>query len=98
MTFNVDEQKNFIAIQRVKLRLRASTVGFDLEPDLTRTEPLAIPTSTIRLLNAEPRRLLAVRVRDQGMEPMFFEDDWIVINAADTLPRGGDVYAVNWNG
>ena len=32
------------------------------------------------------------------MEPMLFEDDWVVIDTGDTALRSGEVYAVNWNG
>lgn len=47
---------------------------------------------------ANPRGLLALRVRDQGMEPMFFEGDWVVVDTSDTMLRSREVYAVNWNG
>jgi phage repressor protein C with HTH and peptisase S24 domain len=55
-------------------------------------------TSELRALGAEPHRLLAMRIRDQGMEPMLFEDDWVVIDTGDTVRRSREVYAVNWNG
>jgi SOS-response transcriptional repressor LexA len=61
-------------------------------------EPLAIPTSAIRALRANPATLLGLRIRDRGMEPLFFEDDWIVIDTADIVLRSGEVFAVNWNG
>jgi phage repressor protein C with HTH and peptisase S24 domain len=55
---------------------------------------LEIPVPT----GADTRGLLAVRVRDRGMEPLFFEDDWVVIDTGDTARRSREVYAVNWNG
>lgn len=85
-------------VRRVALRLRAGVAGFDAEPDMTALEPLAIPTSAIRDAKANPAALLGVRVRDRGMEPLFFEDDWIVIDTADTIQRSGEIFAVNWNG
>lgn len=85
-------------VRRVSLRLRAGISGFDVEPDLTTLEPLLIPVSVLRTLNVDSAALLALRVRDQGMEPMLFEDDWIVIDTADTTLRSGEVYAMNWNG
>lgn len=85
-------------VKRVNLRLRAGMSGFDIEPDLPIVEPLVVPSSTLRALKVDITNLLALRVRDQGMEPMLFEDDWIVIDTRDTQPRSSDVYAVNWNG
>ncbi|KLU37947.1 hypothetical protein AB595_04855, partial [Massilia sp. WF1] len=88
----------FTEVRRVVLRLRAGTVGFDADPDMTALEPLLIPTSAILASKVNPVTLLAMRVRDRGMEPMFFEDDWIVIDTTDTGLRNGEVFAVNWNG
>ena len=85
-------------VRRVTLRLRAGVSGFEAEPDLENREPLLVPTSAIVELRANAQQLLALRVRDQGMEPMLFEDDWIVIDTGDNRRRSGEVYAVNWNG
>jgi SOS-response transcriptional repressor LexA len=99
MTIDTDySAARFTPIRRVTLRLRAGVSGFEAEPELRTTEPLLMPTSTVRALRVDPQQLLALRARDQGMEPMLFEDDWIVIDTADTLRRSRDVYALNWNG
>lgn len=89
---------DLIPIRRVSLRLRAGITGFEVEHNLAMVDPLLVPPSTLRQLNVDPPTLLALQVRDQGMEPMFFEDDWVVIDTTDTLKRSGEVYAVNWNG
>lgn len=87
-----------VEVRRVVLRLRAGVSGFDAEPDMTALEPLALPASVVHAAKASPSTLLAVRIRDRGMEPLFFEDDWIVIDTADTMLRNGEAFAVNWNG
>lgn len=87
-----------VEVRRVVLRLRAGASGFDTEPDMDVLEPLALPASMVRAAKANLAALLAVRVRDRGMEPMFFEDDWVVIDTADRAVRNGEVFAVNWNG
>lgn len=89
---------NLTPIRRVTLRLRAGVSGFETEEGLENGEPLLVATSAIAALKADPQQLLALRVRDQGMEPMLFEDDWVVIDTGDTSRRSGEVYAVNWNG
>lgn len=87
-----------IAIPRVTLKLRAGVAGFETESDLVRGAPLKVPAAAIRALKAQPGNLLALRVRDRGMEPLLFEDDWVVIDTGDTALRSREVYAVNWNG
>lgn len=88
----------FTPVRRVTLRLRAGAESYDTVPDMTAEVPLLIPTTVVRTLDVDPQRLLAMRVRDQGMEPMLFEDDWIVIDTSDTRRRDREVFAVNWNG
>lgn len=85
-------------IPRITLRLRAGSADYDTVPDLSSLEPLRVLTSELHALGAEPHRLLAMRVRGQGMEPMFFEDEWVVIDTGGTVRRSREVYAVNWNG
>lgn len=87
-----------VPIPRAKLRLRAGITGFETDQDLVNGEVLQVPTMAAQVLNADPGRLLAMQVRDQGMEPMFFEDDWIVIDTGDTAMRSQEIYAVNWDG
>lgn len=88
----------FTPIRRVTLQLRAGADNYDTVPDMTAAEPLLIPTSVVHALKVDPQRLLAMRVRDQGMEPLLFEDDWIVIDTSNTRRRSREVFAVNWNG
>ena len=87
-----------IPVPRVKLKLRAGISGFETEAELTPGAILEMPGAAVRALKIDPSGLLALRVRDRGMEPMLFEDDWVVIDTGDTALRSGEVYAVNWNG
>jgi len=80
------------------LRLRAGVEGFETEPDLAPGEHLQIPASDFQRLGSEHDALLAMQVRDRGLEPLVFEDDWIVIDTSDTARRDREVYAVNWDG
>lgn len=86
------------AVTKVKLRLRAGVSGFETEAKLKYGDPLQVPTEVIRALGPSIGRLLGIRVRDRGMEPLLFEDDWVVIDTGDTELRSREVYAVNWNG
>lgn len=95
---NIDTPTPLAFVRCVKLRLRAGVSGFETEDSLAAVEPMAIPAQVISELKSDAKRLLAIQVRDQGMEPMLFEDDWIVIDTGDTARRSREVYAVNWNG
>jgi len=86
------------SIPRIALRLRAGSTNYDTVPDLSNLEPLRVLTAELRALGLDPGRLLAIRVRDRGMEPMLFEDDWVVVDTSDTARRNYEVFAVNWNG
>ncbi len=87
-----------VPVHCVTLRLRAGVSGFDTDPDMTSSGMLFIPATALAAFPQHPHQLLGLRVRDRGMEPMLFEDDWVVIDTGDTALRSGDVYAVNWNG
>lgn len=85
-------------IPRVTLQLRAGTTSYETVPDLTYLEPLLVLQQELDAFRLDARQLLAMRVRDRGMEPLLFEDDWVVIDTKDTGRRNGEVYALNWNG
>lgn len=82
----------------VRLRLRAGVAGFETDPDMASDGMLCVPTAALAAMPEHSRQLLGVRVRDRGMEPMLFEDDWVVVDTGDTTLRNRDIYAVNWNG
>lgn len=98
MSYYESAKIDIIEVPRIKLRLRAGSSSYDTVPDLSSLEPLRVLTPELGSLGLFPQRLLAMRVRDQGMEPMLFEDDWIVIDTGDTVPRSREVFAINWNG
>jgi hypothetical protein len=85
-------------IPRVKLRLRAGSTNYETVPDVTFLEPLLVLQRELDVLRLTADRLLAMRVRDRGMEPMLFEDDWVVLDTMDTARRNREMFAVNWNG
>ncbi|MBD8531472.1 MULTISPECIES: S24 family peptidase [unclassified Massilia] len=85
-------------IPRISLKLRAGSENYETVPDLTFMEPLLILQQELSVLRLDARRLLAMRVRSQGMEPLLFEDDWVVIDIGDTVRRNREVFALNWNG
>ena len=95
---NVGLMPDFELVRRVKLRLRAGVEGFETEADMSAGAPLPFPLSDLQQLGTGRTDLLALQVRDRGLEPLIFEDDWIVIDTSDTARRDRELYAVNWDG
>ena len=92
------DQVDPIAVRAVKLRLRAGISGFEVEPEMLGAKHVPVPAPAVRALGADASRLLALQVADRGLEPLVFEDDWVVVDTADTTKRSREVYAVNWDG
>ena len=95
---DVNDRVDSISVRAVKLRLRAGISGFEVEPEVFGAKHVPMPGSAVRALGADSARLLALQVADRGLEPLVFEDDWVVVDTADTAKRNGDVFAVNWDG
>ena len=94
----IGDEPNTVPIRRVKLKLRAGVAGFETEPELEENGVLHLPDEFIVRNNFIPHLLLAFRIRGCSMEPMLFEDDWVVVNTADRQPVSRELYAVNFNG
>jgi phage repressor protein C with HTH and peptisase S24 domain len=89
---------DFALVPRIKLRLRAGLANYETEPDMTGSGTVAIPKTVIRSLQLDPQRLLAMGIRDRGMEPMLFEDDDVVFDTSDRKLINREIYALNFNG
>ncbi|WP_314439436.1 S24 family peptidase [Massilia timonae] len=92
------DQIDSISVRAVKLRLRAGISGFEVEPEMFGAKHVQMTGSAARELGVDGSRLLALQVAERGLEPLVFEDDWVVVDTADTVKRNREVYAVNWDG
>jgi phage repressor protein C with HTH and peptisase S24 domain len=87
-----------VEIQKVKLRLSAGIMGFQVEPEQHDGSTLSVPLLWIQRRGYAPEKLVAIRVRGESMEPTLYEDDLVIVNTGDTKPVDGQVYAVNYEG
>lgn len=94
----VGEAPNTVGIKKVKLRLSAGISGFETEVVDDDGALLQLPTHVIEKYNLIPHCLMAIQVKGESMEPMLFEDDWVVVNIADTRAVSREVYAINFDG
>jgi phage repressor protein C with HTH and peptisase S24 domain len=62
--------------------------------DETFGNDLHIPADVITHLHLDPQSLRAFQVKGMSGEPMFFEDDIVVVDISDTKPINRELYAL----
>lgn len=88
-----------IPIRAVRLRLQAGVSGFVAEPDLDVDHGyFQVPTYVIEKLQLNPANLIIMSVAGRSMEPMYFEDDKVLVDTSKVTPKNNECFAVNWNG
>lgn len=95
---DLDAHPDLERIRRVKLRLQAGVNGFAIEPDDSDGMPIFFRSDWLQQRGFKPYNLIAIKVMGQSMEPNLYPDDMVVINTADTEPKDGKVFAVNYEG
>ncbi|WP_339091152.1 S24 family peptidase [Variovorax paradoxus] len=96
---DLDAHPDLTSIRKVTLRLQAGVNGFAVEPlDEIDGPPIFFRNDWMQQRGFKPYHLISIKVRGQSMEDKLFEGDMVVINTADTEPRDGDVFAVNYEG
>ncbi|MGJ7529825.1 S24 family peptidase [Variovorax sp. GB1P17] len=96
--FDLDAHPDLERIRKVKLRLQAGVNGFAIEADEGDGMPIFFRSEWLRERGYKPYKLIAIKVTGQSMEPNLYPDDMVVINTADTEPKDGKVFAVNYEG
>lgn len=94
----VGDEPDTIKIQRVQIRLRAGFTGYETVPEYEDGGYLAIPQKVVEQLRVEPQFLVATRAHGCSMEPMIFDNEWVVVNTVDKKPVDRKIFAVNFNG
>ena len=88
-----------IPIRAVKLKLQAGVSGFVAEPDLDVDHGyFQVPKYVIERLQLNPANLIIMSVKGRSMEPMYFEDDKVLVDTSKQIPKNNECFAVNWNG
>lgn len=92
---NEDE---FVAVRRVNLKPSAGIVGYSIDLEPEDGKPIFFRRDFLSDKGWDAAKLIAQRVNGDSMEPSLFDDDLIVINTADKVPREGGVYVINYEG
>lgn len=91
---NVD----YPAVRRVRFKLSAGASGFAVEYLDDDDAPIVFRRQWFESSGYDPGKLFAVRVANGSMEPGLYDGDTVVVNTAQTDPKDGVVFAVNYEG
>jgi phage repressor protein C with HTH and peptisase S24 domain len=92
------ENHDYPAIRRVKFKLQAGATGFGVEYLNEDGAPMVFHRDWFTSRGYTPSKLFAVKVTGSSMEPGLFDGDVVVVNTAQTNPKDGLVFAVNYEG
>lgn len=95
---DMDKHPELEPVRVVRLKLKAGMTGFAVDPDPTEAAPIFFRSDWLRRRGFKSYNLVAIRVSGQSMETTLFQDDVVVANTADTEPKDGEVFAVNYEG
>lgn len=85
-------------VPRVKFKLSAGVSGFAIDFEQGNGKPIFFRQDWFETNGYRPDKLFAVRICGQSMEPRLWEGDLVVINTADTTPKDGEPFALNYEG
>lgn len=93
-----EDDPRITVIPKVRLRLTAGIIGFEIEPELEEPSTSTVPTKWMHERGFKKQHLIAIDVRGESMEPTFYAGDTVVLNTADKAPTDGGVFAINYEG
>lgn len=93
----LEENPDYPAIKRVKIKISSGATGFGIEP-LDDQAPIVFPRLWYENNGYKPESLIAIKVDGASMEPGLYDGDWVVINTDDVAPRDGVAFALNYDG
>lgn len=94
----LENNPDYPAIRRVKFKLSAGVTGFGVDPIDEVGNPLAFRKDWYEKRGFKPKDLLATTVSNGSMEPGLYDGDTVIVNTAQTQPKDGVVFAVNYEG
>lgn len=95
---SLSDHPDLVAVPRVKFKLSAGVSGFAIDPENGNGKPIFFRKDFFELNNYRPEMLFSVRISGSSMEPSLWDGDLVVINTADTTPRDGEAFAINYEG
>lgn len=97
-SLNGDDPTSFVAVRAASLHLSAGIAGFEIDYIDGEAPPLYFRKDWILSSGYNPSKLICHKVKGRSMETTLYDGDTVVVNLADTEPRDGRVYAINFDG
>jgi phage repressor protein C with HTH and peptisase S24 domain len=94
----ISENAEYLTIKRVDLKLSAGITGYSVEYLNGDLAPIVFRKDWVSSKGYDIDKLFALKVSGHSMETSLYDDDLVVINAADSKLIDGEVYAVNYEG
>lgn len=95
---DMDAHPDLVSVRTVKMTLRAGVNGFSVDGDQSDGPPIFFRADWLQDRGYKPYNLVAIKVQGASMEPTLHQGDMVVINTADTEPKDGKAFAVNYEG
>lgn len=95
---DLENNPDYPAIRRVRFKLSAGASGFGVDYADDLGPPIVFQKDWYSSKGLVPEKLFATKVINGSMEPGLFDGDTVVVNTAQTEPRDGVVFAVNYEG
>lgn len=95
---DLSNNPDYPAVRRVKFKLSAGATGFGVDYLGDEDAPIVFKRAWFTSNGYRPESLFAVRVANGSMEPGLHDGDTVVVNTAQTEPKDGKVFAINYEG
>lgn len=95
---DLENNPEYPSIRRVTFKLSAGASGFAVDYRGDLGPPIPFPKSWYERKGLKPEKLFATTVCNGSMEPGLYHDDTVVVNTAQSEPKDGFVFAVNYEG
>ena len=92
----LNENPDVYQIRRVQFQVEAGISGYEICQVNDDGNPIFFRKNWLDSKGYKPEKLVAVYVHGDSMEPGLFNGDTVIVNTADTEPKDGEVYAVNY--
>ena len=87
-----------VQIRQVKLMVSAGSTDFSVLAQETAQESAWLDRKWLRRRGYDGSMLIALAMVGESMAPALYAGDTVVVNLADTQPRDGEVFVVNYEG
>lgn len=95
---SLDDNPDLPVVPLVQFKLSAGASGFSVDYLEDEARPITFRRQWFQEKGYEPSELFAIKVMNGSMEPGLWDGDVVVVNTADTTPKDGAVFAVNYEG